>query len=608
MPRKFVVLPALCLAMLLQVPSALAAARNPDSAPEQSRGVTLRVGAGCAFATIQAAIDSVAEDSSAIIRIRDAFFEENLIITNRNIELIGGHDSCSDNNPDGVTAISGTSSFSPTLFVRNDRASGDPDSVIDVFLINLDLQNGSAGSLQIGGGLRIISDHVSGSSAQTNVTLENTWVHNNQAGSGGGIGLRNTGAGGNGGQFTMSRNSRIISNQAIDESGRGGGLLCEGNFQLLLLGGDISNNTAGVDGKVSARGGGMYLNGCDLDWFAHDAASGSGSLNNNTVHGSGGGLYVTAMSTVDLIGAHFAIFTPASTRPFRVYGNRAFRADGGGIYASMAGTRVTVDRGWVYNNTATAQGGGLFTASGAVINVTRSQQLCHDNRRCSQIYGNRTEAAGGAAGFAVNTGSQINLSRTVIHDNISGTASAQAALVAAVGGRIRLEDSLLYGPAGLRYALYTNDGQLQILRSTIADTGASSAVFFLQGDGAMLAMFDSIVHETSLLAMVATGTGSPGASSDCNIWHDDGLGALGTANRNLIADPRFVDRAAGRYYLAGDSPGINYCDVAPPSPGVDLEWRPRGIVQPDQPERYGPYDLGAFEILNGIFSDRFEAP
>lgn len=597
---------AACAATL--VPGPLALASQPSEPALQSRGVTLRVGAGCTYATIQAAIDSIPEDGSATIRIRDALFEENLTITNRNIELIGGHDSCLDNSPDGTTAISGTASFSPTLFVRNDRSSGDPDSIIDVFLINLDLQNGSAGSLQIGGGLRIISDHVSGASAETNVTLENTWVLNNQAGSGGGIGLRSTGAGDNGGQVTLTGNSRVILNQATDESGRGGGILCEGDFSLLLIGGDISSNTAGIDGKVSARGGGMYINGCEVDWFAHDATVGNGSLNNNIVHGSGGGLYASGLATVDFIGAHFTLFTPASSQPFRIHDNRAFRADGGGIFASMAGTRVTVDRGWIHDNTATAQAGALYAGSGAVVEVTRSHQTCHDNRRCSQIYGNRTEAAGGAAGFAVNAGSQINLSRTLIHDNVSGTASAPAALVAVHGGRVRLEDSLLYGPAGPRYALYSNEGQLQILRSTIADTGVSSSVFFLQGDDASLAVFDSIVHETSLLPMVASGTGSPTASLDCIVWHDDGLAAFGTANRTLVADPRFVDRAAGRYYLGSDSPAINYCNIAPPSPGVDLEWRPRGIVQPEQPERYGPYDLGAFEIQIGIFSDRFESP
>lgn len=36
--------------------------------------------------------------------------------------------------------------------------------------------------------------------------------------------------------------------------------------------------------------------------------------------------------------------------------------------------------------------------------------------------------------------------------------------------------------------------------------------------------------------------------------------------------------------------------------GVNVECRPRGIVQPDLPERHGPYDLGAYEIRNGNFS------
>ncbi len=352
----------------------------------------------------------------------------------------------------------------------------------------------------------------------------------------------------------------------------------------------------------------MYINGCDVNWFAHDAASGSGSINNNVVHGKGGGLFVRGIGTVDLIGAHFSIFSPVSTRPFRVHDNRAFRADGGGIYAAAAGTRVTVDRGWVHDNTATAQGGALFAQSGAVIEVTRSHEVCHDNRRCSQIYGNRTEVAGGAAGFAVNAGSQINFSRTRIYDNISGLSSAPAALAAAAGAQVRLDDSLLFGPAGPQYAFYSNDGSIQIRRSTVADTGASNAVFFVQGDDASVVVFDSILHETSPLPMVSSGTGSPSAILDCNIWHDAGLSTFGTASRSLIADPRFVDRAARRYYLAGDSPAINYCNVAPPAPGVDLEWRPRGIVQPEQPLRHGPYDLGAFEIRIGIFSDRFESP
>lgn len=607
MSRNFAVLLVLCIPGLMHASSAPASTRQADG-PAQSRGVTLRVGAGCAFTTIQAAIDSVPEDGFAVVRIRDALFQETLVVINRNVELIGGHDSCADNSPDGVTSISGAGGSSPTLFVHNDRSTGDPDSVIDVYLGNLDLQDGSAGGSQIGGGLRIVSDHVAGASAQTNVTLDNTWVINNQAGSGGGIGMRNTGPGGNGGQLVLTGGSRVFQNQASDQSGRGGGLLCEGNFSLLLIGGGITSNTAGIDGQVGARGGGMYLNGCDVDWFAQDASSGTGSLDNNVVHGSGGALYATGISTVDLIGAHFTLFGQASTRPFRIHGNRAFRADGGGIYATMAGTRVTVDRGWVYNNRATAQGGALFAADGAIVEVTRSQETCHDDRLCSRIHDNRTDAAGGAAGYAVNAGSRINLSRTVIADNVSGIAATPAALVATGGGLVRLEDSLLHGPAGPQYAFYSNNGQLEIVRSTVADTGASSAVFFLQGDDASLYLLASIVHETVALPMVASGTGSPQAALDCLVWHDDSLAAFGEANRSLVADPLFVDRAAGRYELGTGSPAINYCGLLPPAPGVDLEWRERGILQPDHPERYGPFDLGAFEIQIGLFSDRFEAP
>jgi len=589
---------------------ALAAGAQPTLADELHtiRGSVLRVGVGCTYSTIQAAIDSVPADGSAVIRIRDDFFNENLVIENKSLDLIGGHDSCSDTSPDSATTISGISINSPTLTVQNDRMFSEPDSEINVFLVNLDLQDGSVGTNQRGGGLRVVSAHGSGRSARTNVTLNNTWVINNQAGSGGGVALWNSGPGGDGGQFAMIGNSRISSNQAVDTVARGGGLYCLGNFSLLLQGGEISDNTAGMDGGVSALGGGMYVQGCEVDWFAQGAGEGSGSLDNNTVHGRGGGLYATGAATVDLIGAHFSLFVSISTRPFRLHDNSASGSNGGGIYAGGAGTQVTVDRGWIYDNDALAQGGGLFAGDGAVIRVQRREETCHDRRRCSQIFGNRTGAGGGGAGFAVNPGSRITLSRTRIFDNTAGLSSAPAALVAAPNGLIRMEDSILYGPAGPSYALYTNEGVLQIVRSTIADTGAGDAVFFLQGDTARLSLFDSIVSDAAPLPIVEAGTGSPIATMDCNLWHDDGLAAFGTPSRSLIADPRFVDRASNRYDLEPDSPAVNYCSVAPPAPGVDLEWRPRGLVQPEQPVRYGPFDLGALETSYGLFSDRFETP
>lgn len=578
--------------------------RAASSGTRQLQGVgpTLRVGAGCTYTTIQAAINAVPVLGEAVLRLRNQYFGENILIQNRSIELIGGHADCSTTASDGVSTLASESPDASTVRIIAGGAGVPPATHINVFMTNLDVQNGQ--STNRGGGVGLTSSH----SATVDLTLDNVWVLANDASDGGGMAFHSPLIDANAGQITLLNGSRLFNNHATSNFGFGGGLYCSGNFGVIMLGGDISGNTAGNSGTGSARGGGAYLErGCELTWFAQGSGSGSAELSSNSVYGKGGGLYVSNNSRASLIGAHFA-FSPISTRPLRIRDNRSFQGDGGGIHATGVGAEVIVDRSWIHDNIGDWQGGALIATNGANIHVQRSSQTCHDNRNCSRIFGNRSGLGGGAAAFAVADDAIVRISRTRLYNNVSGTSSAPASLVAGPAGTIRLQDSLVHGPAGPVYTFYSNDGVVQIERSTIADTSPSTSVLFLQGENGQLLLFDSIVHETTGKPVATGGIGNPFVGADCVVWHDATLADLGDTARTVIANPNFADRANGNYYLAAGSAAINFCNLTPPAPGTDLEWRPRGISHSGQPNIYGPYDLGAFEFPDRIHADRFESP
>lgn len=577
--------------------------RKVSNTQHLARGTTvLRAGSGCTYTTIQAAIDAVPTDGSAMIRLRDQYFGENLSIANKSVELIGGHADCTTSTATGTSTISGVSDGASTILIDNARWDPQPSSTIEVYLQNLDIQNGRGATF--GGGIQVRSRHDADFSAKTDLTLDNTWVTDNSASSGGGISLRNSRAGGDGGQIQLFNGSRIYGNQG---SSIGGGLHCQGNFVIHMLGGDISGNVAGSS-ESPGRGGGLHISSCTLTWFAEGSDAGTGSLHANKAHSHGGGLFAQNGAQISLIGAHFA-FTPTSTRPFDIHNNQTSRGDGGAIHATGVSTEVIVDRGWIHDNVGDWYGGAMIARDGAQIIVEQGSEVCHDRRNCSRIFNNRTNVAGGGAASVSGEGSNITIRKTVLYNNKSGISdSSKASLAAFGGGSLRLEDSLVHGPAGPSYTFYSNNGRIRIDRSTVADTLPDNAVFFLQGDEAVLRIYDAIIHEASIRPMLATGTGTPSVYADCVVWHDNGLEALGTITRTTVADPMFVNRTAGRFYLVTGSPAINYCDIPPPSPGVDLEWHSRGIEHSGQPMVYGPFDLGAYEFPDRLFSDRLEAP
>ncbi|MEE4329280.1 MAG: hypothetical protein V2J10_00315, partial [Wenzhouxiangella sp.] len=378
-------------------------------------------------------------------------------------------------------------------------------------------------------------------------------------------------------------------------------------------------NTAGASGSSDGRGGGIFLDRCEMVWYAQSAfaVSDDASLRNNTAYGDGGALYALGGAEVELIGASLSFGGPVSVRPLRIRDNRAIGVtvgggtsggSGGAAFIEDVGTRLTVDRSWTYNNEADALGGAYAVRDGAVLEVIRGSQTCHTPRNCSRIFDNHGRIAGGAVDLRE---AEALIQRTIVarNDSVFGGVSTRGS-IDAFDSTVRIRDSLIHGDIGPGHTLAAWDSALQVERTTIADTAPSRGVFGLNGMS-NLTVFDSIVHEAGGADIVNIGGGTHTVSTDCVVWHDDALVALGFSANTEVADPRFADRENELYYLSPDSPAINYCGVAPPAPAVDLEWNPRGICHSVTPPLCPVdqiYDLGAYEFPLLLFRDRFESP
>lgn len=565
----------------------------------------IRVGndESCDFASIQEAINEIEIGESGVVLVNSGTYHESVAWFDRGVLLWGGYAGCDDNDRQGVSTIDASGTEQSALGFGVSLAV---DQLL--WLSRFELTGGS-GLVEAhrGGGLSVFTSQAG---RATNVILQRTAViGNSSSGRGGGVALHGQG----GGSLTIMDGSRIGSNTVAGKGlSAGGGLYCEGNYHIEIIGGTIHDNVAGVENSDSnSGGGGMFLSGCDLAWWSDEAATlgDEAALRDNVANGAGlgGGILAEGGAIVRLIGAHRSdtIPEPVSTRPLLIHGNRAEGELGGGgaFMALNADTEITVDRSWIYDNHAESIGGALYIV-GATVVIERSRESCHRPRDCSRISGNSAGDFGGAA-FVDIEGAELTVRHTRLRDN-GGSIPFEVHS----GTRLILEDSLLFGDVNADHVFDVNQSQLIIRRSTIADTRPKVSVFRLAGDPDVKipdagGVTSSIIHESDGSAMVLA-AGPVLFEHTCMLWHDDGLIEFGTSTDNAtqVADPLFVDRAAGLYYLTPESPAINVC--AQPGPLFDLDWNPRGIEHSGQPITTGPYDVGAYELPLQVFDDRFE--
>ena len=333
-----------------------------------------------------------------------------------------------------------------------------------------------------------------------NLTLTNVTLNGNQAGPGGAIY--------SGGPLTVT-GSTITNNTSTTQ---GGAIFCDYNvFAVSTV--NITNTT--ISSNSATSGGGVYVLGANVT-----ISGGTISSNNAT---NGGGAYVMGPDgSLTLTGrATIGGNNGATANGGGVYlANGAMQAQGGqlnmnnnstisgnnavngaGIYGDSRGSMMITGNSTVSGNTATGDGAGIYTAGGATLNG-------------ANITGNTATGDGGGirnTGTYSMTGSTVSGNRARNGGGIrnSGTESLGAgnqivnntATAAGGGAMIRPDDSIIGGGGGDGVAggVYNDDGAVTYIYETVISGNTADQ------DPDVYGVFTSQGYNT-----IGDGTGSSG--------------------------------------------------------------------------------------------------
>lgn len=318
-------------------------------------------GAGCQFATIQAAIDAAGNlPGSDEVRIANTgvYSAQAITIGAQDLILTGAYANCTDTVPAGGSAI----------------VSGQGGAAASVFSITgagvrrferLGIIRGDAPTTGRGGGIRFEGSGL--------LFLRGVSVVNNVAGGGGGIYFRGDGSPA---ELTLEQETYVQQNTATANDGFGGGIAVVNTARMVMLQNNtqISSNTAtGVD----SVGGGLAVFGTASADIGSPGAGINGAIYDNEA-GSGGGIAVVndGAGNPDGSPTRVRLFTTDANRPVRVNGNRAHRV-GGAILVRPLNTQLNfffadacIENGRLDNNIA---------QEGAAVYVDTNESLTQAN-------------------------------------------------------------------------------------------------------------------------------------------------------------------------------------------------------------------------------------
>lgn len=282
---------------------------------------------GCAYATIQSAVDNAM--SFDVINVSAGTYPENVVISKS--LTIHGADASS-------TIVDGTDSES--VFIIEESVA--------VTLTNMTITNGNAiNSLPTswGGGIYV---------ERGDVTLDRVIVSNNFASIGGGIST-------SGGKLTIL-NSQIMNNIAGGLTMASGGGIDVSNFsapaQLVIVNSTIVNNIAATESEGTATGGGIassassfLIENSTISGNSSSSGVSSGSAGGIFIYGSGGSISETQVIQNSTISGNSAVFA------------------GGGIYVTNS-AEVTLTNSTIVSNTATYFAGGIAAFNNSNVNLS----------------------------------------------------------------------------------------------------------------------------------------------------------------------------------------------------------------------------------------------
>jgi len=586
------------------------------------------------------------------VRITNQQFYSAIKIINKNANIIGGYNNCTDaqNNIVSETASVMFGNDDETLVVIKTTASGGHIHRL-VSIANLEIVAGKnvtvAPNVTTGGGIDIIGNvevnlvnieirdsssefggggiFISGlNGAVVNLTEMN--IHDNAAinnREGGGLLIAdgaivaisdsiidsNTARNGAGlkiigGNSTVNIFDTQISNNSAEFSG--GGIDCGGQNNITIRGNSsIDNNTS------LSSGGGIYLSfSCHLTSFSgdtHELEDVQYGIHHNTTTNFGGGAYVTYGARLDLIGnsQHYANLTSNQTM--------SNFSTGGGVYATKEGSYVRGINSRISGNSAN-RGAAILAREMAKIHLRRSSGRCFGNQICSEISENTSSFSGNIRTESCGT---VDINQTTIHDN-----TALIYVVASLEGNTNdschsvLEGNIIYNnhkvdntPTSM--ISLDRKHELDFAFNTVTDNNASSIFNMLNDSNTsqILNINASLIWNSPASTIISFSNVNT-YSGNCFAVTDSGFLPVGFGNYIMENVPAFTNALNHDYSRTQVSPYSDNCNTDNYTPRFhDIvgtvrghEWIP--IVQ-------GPYDVGAYEYddvhtNNVIFQDGLE--
>jgi hypothetical protein len=289
----------------------------------------------------------------------------------------------------------------------------------------------------------------------------------------------------------MEGNSRIFYNTSTINNDGGGGGGVYAHVSTVTL-----NDTSSISNNVAVRGGGVYM----ADSASSDPTLlvlNGGTIDTNTAHFHGGGIYTRGGNTITLGGGSISgnytemygggIYTKGSTINISdgsIFNNNADYGHGGGIYSN--GSSITMDGGSIAKNRTEggSGGGGIYATNGSTIEL-KAGSIVGD---VSTANGNTAVYGGGIAlnaedpenGYAVSATSTLTINGGIVSGNTATAALGGGGIYSNYGNTVTLNSGSITGNTatnaaggGGGYAGY-NNANFVMDGGSVSDNGAAN--------------------------------------------------------------------------------------------------------------------------------------
>lgn len=435
------------------------------------------------------------------------------------------------------------------------------------------------------------------------LTLDTSVITGNDAADGGGIAISPSG-----GHLdvTFANNVLVLTNTASDS---GGGVHIEGDATVTM---DGTGSLVGLN-HAGNGGGGFSLAGPARLNIGSSGYNGLGAVHSNDA-GYGGGI---AAYATDDGNAVVKLYTTDPAHPVRIDNNLA-RVEGGAFYmkghqsdnfqrAFVCAAQFRIDQ-----NAAPDGAAAFLDWDDQLLGVEESGSTLQLNTGC----------AGGGVRCAAGVDCNI-ISDNVNEDENGNPADGATIVVGQDGGFSANSFEMRRNRATSLTRRYTGDyfqNADTLSTCLIADNQTTGNLMELNNnppvtmDGCTIAgntiggyVFGGLGTLTNSLIM-QPGVKTGGAAAQYVLSTEIATIPKGTTVQ-LLTDAKFVDAANGDYHLRASSPAV---DFAGGLGGLDLDYQPRDRDLPAIANKFGPRDLGAYELQHAcgasdtIYCDGFD--